>query len=230
MRVSAILRAINLAGLAAAAAIAGASLPASAGRATLNIVLVLDGLRPDAITPAENAEPVAAAPGGCRLHQQPFGVPTVTRCQRDCRSAPAHCRGATASSAIPNMSARSTPIMRSSMTTTKTSAPRRGNRRRHGAGQDAGRNPAGARQAPCGRQLRFHRLGSPDQCAGAAGRRRAHQRLLGAGRARRFPGCRQRCRAAALRCGSGQAGSSGNPRTLPSPGRRPCCAITSCRS
>src|SRR5262245_34694367 len=37
----------------ALALLAGAASPAAAGRATLNLVLVLDGLRPDAITPDE---------------------------------------------------------------------------------------------------------------------------------------------------------------------------------
>src|SRR5215469_15342416 len=52
MRMSAMLRTIHLIGLVAMA-IGGALLPAKAGQATLNIVLVLDGLRPDAITPEE---------------------------------------------------------------------------------------------------------------------------------------------------------------------------------
>jgi arylsulfatase A-like enzyme len=79
MRVSAILRATNLAGLAAAAAIAGTSLPASAGRATLNIVLVLDGLRPDAITPAETPNLWRLRQEGVAFTNSHSVFPTVTR-------------------------------------------------------------------------------------------------------------------------------------------------------
>src|SRR5215470_11654745 len=78
MRVSAILRATNLAGLAAAA-IAGASLPASAGRATLNIVLVLDGLRPDAITPTEMPNLWRLRQEGVTFTNSHSVFPTVTR-------------------------------------------------------------------------------------------------------------------------------------------------------
>src|SRR5258708_2992206 len=82
MRVSAILRATNLAMAAAAAspaAMAGASLPASAGRATLNIVLVLDGLRPDAITPAETPNLWRLRQEGVTFTNSHSVFPTVTR-------------------------------------------------------------------------------------------------------------------------------------------------------
>jgi len=79
MRVSAIHRAIHLAGLAAAAAIVGASLPASAGQATLNIVLVLDGLRPDAITPAETPNLWRLRQEGVNFTSSHSVFPTVTR-------------------------------------------------------------------------------------------------------------------------------------------------------
>src|SRR5260370_26084354 len=79
MRVSAILRATNLAGLAAAAAMAGASLPGRAGRATLNIVLVLDGLRPDAITPAETPNLWRVRQEGVPFPNSHAVFPTVTR-------------------------------------------------------------------------------------------------------------------------------------------------------
>src|SRR5215467_1838262 len=79
MRASATLRATNLAGLAAAAAIACASLPASAGRATLNIVLVLDGLRPDAITPAEMPNLWRLRQEGVTFTNSHSVFPTVTR-------------------------------------------------------------------------------------------------------------------------------------------------------
>jgi arylsulfatase A-like enzyme len=79
MRVSAILRATNVAGLAVAAAVAGASLPASAGRATLNIVLVLDGLRPDAITPAETPHLWRLRQEGVTFTNSHSVFPTVTR-------------------------------------------------------------------------------------------------------------------------------------------------------
>jgi arylsulfatase A-like enzyme len=72
-------RAISLAGLAAAAAIAGASFPASAGRATLNIVLVLDGLRPDAITPAETPNLWRLRQEGVTFTNSHSVFPTVTR-------------------------------------------------------------------------------------------------------------------------------------------------------
>jgi arylsulfatase A-like enzyme len=79
MRVSAILQAIHLAGLATAAAIVGASVPASAGRATLNIVLVLDGLRPDAITPAETPNLWRLRQEGVNFTNSHSVFPTVTR-------------------------------------------------------------------------------------------------------------------------------------------------------
>ena len=78
MRVSRIPRVLHLAGLAAAA-IAGASLPASAGRATLNIVLVLDGLRPDAITPAETPNLWRLRQEGVNFTNSHSVFPTVTR-------------------------------------------------------------------------------------------------------------------------------------------------------
>jgi arylsulfatase A-like enzyme len=79
MRVSAILRAILLAGFAVAAIIAGASLPASAGRATLNIVLVLDGLRPDVITPEETPNLWRLRQEGVNFTNSHSVFPTVTR-------------------------------------------------------------------------------------------------------------------------------------------------------
>jgi len=77
MRVSAILRIIHLVGLAAA--IAGASLPANAGRATLNVVLVLDGLRPDAITPEETPNLWRLRQEGVNFTNSHSVFPTVTR-------------------------------------------------------------------------------------------------------------------------------------------------------
>src|SRR5947208_13018708 len=63
----------------ALAIVAGATGPAGAGRAALNLVLVLDGLRPDAITPGET-------PNLWRLRQEVVNFPnshavfpTVTR-------------------------------------------------------------------------------------------------------------------------------------------------------
>jgi arylsulfatase A-like enzyme len=79
MRVSAIVRTIHIAGLTAAAFIAGASLPASAGRATLNIVLVLDGLRPDAITPEETPNLSRLRREGVNFVNSHSVFPTVTR-------------------------------------------------------------------------------------------------------------------------------------------------------
>jgi arylsulfatase A-like enzyme len=79
MRVSAILRVTHLAGLAAAAALAGTAFPASAGRATLNIVLVLDGLRPDAITPAETPNLWRLREEGVTFTNSHSVFPTVTR-------------------------------------------------------------------------------------------------------------------------------------------------------
>jgi arylsulfatase A-like enzyme len=79
MRLSAILRAINLTGLAVGTTIVGASLPASAGRATLNIVLVLDGLRPDAITPEETPNLWRLRQEGVNFSNSHSVFPTVTR-------------------------------------------------------------------------------------------------------------------------------------------------------
>lgn len=79
MRVSATLRTIHLAGLAAIAAAAAATLPASAGRATLNIVLVLDGLRPDAITAEETPNLWRLRREGVDFPHSHSVFPTVTR-------------------------------------------------------------------------------------------------------------------------------------------------------
>src|SRR5215831_5627150 len=79
MRASMKLGPIRLAALAATAAVAGASLPASAGRATLNMVLVLDGLRPDAITPEQTPNLWRLRQDGVSLPNSHSVFPTVTR-------------------------------------------------------------------------------------------------------------------------------------------------------
>src|SRR5258707_8680879 len=79
MDLSAIFRTINIAGLAAAGTIGGTSFPASAGRATLNVVLVLDGLRPDAITPAETPNLWRLRQEGVTFTSSHSVFPTVTR-------------------------------------------------------------------------------------------------------------------------------------------------------
>jgi arylsulfatase A-like enzyme len=63
----------------AVAAIAGVSPPASAGRATLNIVMVLDGLRPDAITPEETPNLWRLRQEGVNFTNSHSVFPTVTR-------------------------------------------------------------------------------------------------------------------------------------------------------
>ena len=78
MRASEMFRAIHLAGLAAAA-IAGVPPAANAGRATLNIVLVLDGLRPDAITPEETPNLSRLRQEGVNFTNSHAVFPTVTR-------------------------------------------------------------------------------------------------------------------------------------------------------
>src|SRR5499427_3764592 len=77
MQLSAILATVRLSGLVIA--IACASLPASAGRATLNIVLVLDGLRPDAITPTEMPNLWRLRQEGVNFTNSHSVFPTVTR-------------------------------------------------------------------------------------------------------------------------------------------------------
>src|SRR5262249_9936350 len=79
MRASMKLGPIRLAAIAATAAVAGASLPASAGRATLNMVLVLDGLRPDAITPEETPNLWRLRQEGVSFPNSHSVFPTVTR-------------------------------------------------------------------------------------------------------------------------------------------------------
>src|SRR5262249_40579560 len=78
MHISARFRTIHLAALLAAAA-AGAPPPASAGRATLNIVLVLDGLRPDAITPEDTPTLWRLRQEGVNFTNSHSLFPTVTR-------------------------------------------------------------------------------------------------------------------------------------------------------
>src|SRR6266849_3207099 len=58
---------------------AGEPAPAKAGRATLNIVLVLDGLRPDAITPAETPNLWRLRQEGVNFPNSHAVFPTVTR-------------------------------------------------------------------------------------------------------------------------------------------------------
>jgi arylsulfatase A-like enzyme len=79
MRLRATLRIIRGAGLVAAA-VASAALPTpGAGRATLNIVIVLDGLRPDAITPEETPNLWRLRREGVNFTRSHSVFPTVTR-------------------------------------------------------------------------------------------------------------------------------------------------------
>src|SRR5258707_15228076 len=59
--------------------VAGATHSASAGRATLNLVLVLDGLRPDAITPEETPNLWRLRREGVNFPNSHAVFPTVTR-------------------------------------------------------------------------------------------------------------------------------------------------------
>jgi predicted AlkP superfamily pyrophosphatase or phosphodiesterase len=59
--------------------LAGAAGPAAAGRATLNLVLVLDGLRPDAITPEETPNLWRLRQEGIYFPNSHAVFPTVTR-------------------------------------------------------------------------------------------------------------------------------------------------------
>ena len=79
MHISARFRTIHLAALLVVAAAAGPSPPASAGRATLNIVLVLDGLRPDAITPEDTPNLWRLRQEGVNFTNSHSVFPTVTR-------------------------------------------------------------------------------------------------------------------------------------------------------
>jgi predicted AlkP superfamily pyrophosphatase or phosphodiesterase len=63
----------------ALALLAGAASPAAAGRATLNLVLVLDGLRPDAITPDETPNLWRLRQEGIYFPNSHAVFPTVTR-------------------------------------------------------------------------------------------------------------------------------------------------------
>src|SRR5258707_11802612 len=59
--------------------VAGATHAADAGRATLNLVLVLDGLRPDAITPEETPNLWRLRREGVNFPNSHAAFPTVTR-------------------------------------------------------------------------------------------------------------------------------------------------------
>ena len=59
--------------------VAGTTHPAQAGRATLNLVLVLDGLRPDAITPEETPNLWRLRQEGVNFPNSHAVFPTVTR-------------------------------------------------------------------------------------------------------------------------------------------------------
>ena len=65
--------------LASVLASAAASVPADAGRATLNMVLVLDGLRPDAITAEETPNLWKLRREGVDFINSHSVFPTVTR-------------------------------------------------------------------------------------------------------------------------------------------------------
>ncbi len=78
MRTATLFRMIHLVGLAAAT-LEGTVLSASAGRATLNIVLVLDGLRPDAITREETPNLWRLRQEGVNFTNSHSVFPTVTR-------------------------------------------------------------------------------------------------------------------------------------------------------
>ena len=77
MRRTLFVRAVHLSALAILLAIT--SVPASAGRATLNIVLVLDGLRPDAITPEDTPNLWRLRQEGVNFTNSHSVFPTVTR-------------------------------------------------------------------------------------------------------------------------------------------------------
>jgi len=79
MRCAAIFRAVHLSALATLLLVAAAPLPAAAGRATLNIVLVLDGLRPDAVTPEETPNLWRLRQEGVNFTASHAVFPTVTR-------------------------------------------------------------------------------------------------------------------------------------------------------
>jgi predicted AlkP superfamily pyrophosphatase or phosphodiesterase len=68
-----------IAAIAAAALALGMTEPAGAGRATLNLVLVLDGLRPDAITPEDTPNLWRLRQEGVHFPNSHAVFPTVTR-------------------------------------------------------------------------------------------------------------------------------------------------------
>jgi arylsulfatase A-like enzyme len=79
MRCAAIVRTIHLCVVALLLAAAAAPRHANAGRATLNLVLVLDGLRPDAITPGETPNLWRLRQEGVDFPNSHSVFPTVTR-------------------------------------------------------------------------------------------------------------------------------------------------------
>src|SRR5499427_7815102 len=80
MRMAPALRILRRAAVMATAAMTCTTLPASsAGRASLNIVVVLDGLRPDAITPEETPNLWRLRQDGVNFTRSHSVFPTVTR-------------------------------------------------------------------------------------------------------------------------------------------------------
>src|SRR6516162_2833573 len=65
--------------LAVLAVFVGGAYPAAAGRAVLNLVLVLDGLRPDSITPEETPNLWRLRQEGVDFPNSHSVFPTVTR-------------------------------------------------------------------------------------------------------------------------------------------------------
>src|SRR5262245_62463922 len=90
--------------------------PAIAGNATLNVVLVLDGLRPDSITADETPNLWRLRQEGVNFLNGHAVFPTVTRANATAM-APAPIRTAMPSSATRCMSEPSIPTARLSMTT-----------------------------------------------------------------------------------------------------------------
>ncbi len=79
MRCTTIVKAFNLSAPAILLSVAAVPPSAAAGRATLNIVLVLDGLRPDAITPEETPNLWRLRQEGVNFTASHAVFPTVTR-------------------------------------------------------------------------------------------------------------------------------------------------------
>ena len=212
--------------LASALAVIAAATPADAGRATLNIVLVLDGLRPDAITAEETPNLWGLRREGVDFINSHSVFPTVTRVNATAIATGTwpgrngmvgnsiYVRAVDPRHAFSNddhkILLRLDQVTGGGMVLTKSLGE---------ILQERGKRLAAVSSGSTGSAL----LTNPRR---PARDRRADRRLLGAGRRPALQPSATKCYDASGRRPARAAPA--NRRTPPSPGPSACCATTSC--